>query len=69
MMPDPTMQYEFATSDPNPAPSGFAERLYAGHEGWRCPSCGRIISPYYPWCIFCQPPKTTTSNTIQKETL
>lgn len=22
-------------------------------EGWICPKCGSVMSPYQPYCIFC----------------
>lgn len=24
-------------------------------EGWVCPKCGGVMSPYQPYCINCQP--------------
>lgn len=31
-----------------------------GQEGWICPKCGRVYSPFTQMCLYCKPNNTTT---------
>lgn len=31
-----------------------------GQQGWICPKCGRVFSPYTPMCLYCN--KETPAN-------
>lgn len=33
-----------------------------GQQGWICPKCGRVYSPFTPMCLYCQGETTITSN-------
>lgn len=32
-----------------------------GQQGWICPKCGRVYSPYTQMCPYCQPENITNS--------
>lgn len=36
-----------------------------GQQGWICPKCGRVFSPYTPMCLYCdkETPATIGSST------
>ena len=33
-----------------------------GQQGWICPKCGRVYSPFTQMCLYCKPNNTTVSN-------
>lgn len=35
-----------------------------GQQGWICPKCGRVYSPFTPMCLYCCNEKTNTTNNI-----
>lgn len=39
-----------------------------GQQGWICPKCGRVYSPFTQMCLYCKPNNTNTiSNTTVSE--
>ena len=35
-----------------------------GQQGWICPMCGRVYSPYTQMCLFCKPDNITTISNL-----
>ena len=35
-----------------------------GQQGWICPKCGRVYSPYTQMCLFCKPDNITTISNL-----
>lgn len=31
-----------------------------GQQGWICPKCGRVYSPFTKMCLYCDPNNTNT---------
>lgn len=38
-----------------------------GQQGWICPKCGRVYSPFTQMCLYCKPNTNTISNTTVSE--
>lgn len=36
-------------------------------QGWVCPTCGRVYSPYTPMCYYCGREQKTTTYTTNTE--
>lgn len=39
-----------------------------GQQGWICPKCGRVYSPFTQMCLHCKPNNTTTVSNIGNRT-
>lgn len=39
-----------------------------GQQGWICPKCGRVYSPFTQMCLYCKPNNTTTISNLVTET-
>lgn len=35
-----------------------------GQQGWICPKCGRVYSPFTQMCLYCKPNDTTTVSNL-----
>lgn len=35
-----------------------------GQQGWICPKCGRVYSPYTQMCLYCKPDNITTISNL-----
>lgn len=35
-----------------------------GQQGWICPKCGRVYSPFIQMCLYCKPNNTTTISNL-----
>ena len=35
-----------------------------GQQGWICPKCGRVYSPFTQMCLYCKPNNTNTISTL-----
>lgn len=35
-----------------------------GQQGWICPKCGRVYSPFTQMCLYCQPNNTRRSSNL-----
>lgn len=35
-----------------------------GQQGWICPKCGRVYSPYTQMCLYCKPDNITTVSNL-----
>lgn len=35
-----------------------------GQQGWICPKCGRVYSPFTQMCLYCKPNNTTTISNL-----
>lgn len=35
-----------------------------GQQGWICPKCGRVYSPYTQMCLCCKPDNITTISNL-----
>lgn len=45
-----------------------AVNLYSGifgQQGWICPKCGRVYSPYTNMCLYCKPEKANVETISQ----
>ena len=43
------------------------EFLVMTPQGWVCPTCGRVYSPYTPMCYYCGGEQKTTTYTTSTE--
>ncbi len=39
-----------------------------GQQGWICPKCRRVYSPFTQMCLYCKPNNTTTVSNIGNRT-
>lgn len=39
-----------------------------GQQGWICPKCGRVYSPFTQMCLYCKPSNTTAISNIGNRT-
>lgn len=37
-----------------------------GQQGWICPKCGRVYSPFTPMCLYCKGSIIATSNSCDR---
>lgn len=35
-----------------------------GQQGWICPKCGRVYSPFTQMCLYCKPNNTTNISNL-----
>ncbi|MCZ2532587.1 hypothetical protein [Bacteroides fragilis] len=35
-----------------------------GQQGWICPKCGRVYSPFTQMCLYCKPSNTTAISNL-----
>ena len=35
-----------------------------GQQGWICPKCGRVYSPFTQMCLYCKPNNTNTISNL-----
>lgn len=35
-----------------------------GQQGWICPKCGRVYSPFTQMCLYCKPNNTTAISNL-----
>ena len=35
-----------------------------GQQGWICPKCGRVYSPFTQMCLYCKPNNTTNTSNL-----
>lgn len=35
-----------------------------GQQGWICPKCGRVYSPFTQMCLYCKPNNITTISNL-----
>lgn len=38
-----------------------------GQQGWICPKCGRVYSPFTQMCLYCKPNNTATVSNLGNE--
>lgn len=39
-----------------------------GQQGWICPKCGRVYSPFTQMCLYCKPNNTTNISNLGNRT-
>ena len=39
-----------------------------GQQGWQCPRCGNVMSPYTPVCLYCNTDHKTNATTSTSTT-
>lgn len=40
-----------------------------GQQGWICPKCGRVYSPFTQMCLYCKPSNTTAISNLDIDLL
>lgn len=40
--------------------------LFFAQQGWQCPTCKRVYSPFTPMCLYCGNTDVITTNELNK---